>query len=480
MAVCIAEPLSLIFTSLMSVGKIPSEWSRAIVTPVYKGGSASSVSNYRPISLTCVASKIMERVMVYDMLIYLRHHNLISKQQHGFLSARSTTSNLLESISDWTLALNDNKSVAVANIDFAKAFDSVCTSKLIYKLQSYGISGALIRWITSFLSDRSQQTRVGNSLSALTKLSSGVVQGSVIGPLLFVLFINDITQLFNDNKCTCKLYADDLKLYTVFNASENCSNLQDKLNAVYHWSHEWQLGISFKKCNLMYIGHTLCKPDLLLNDISLPIVEEVRDLGVIIDSRLTFASHIKQAVVRANVRANLICKCFISRDVFTLIRAFKVYVRPLLEYASCIWSPHHMLKIKQIESVQRKFTKRLPGYSTLSYEERLLRLDINSLEMRRLRQDLLLTYKIIFNLAGGAAYNMFTLTNTLYSTCTRGHPYKLYLHNSRIDTRKYFFSERITNPWNSLPATSVDFSSFSSFRFLINSVDLSAHVSLGF
>ena len=126
------------------------------------------------------------------------------------------------------------------------------------------------------------------------------------------------------------------------------------------------------------------------------------------------------------------------------------------------------------------YTKRLPGYSTLSYEERLLRLDINSLEMRRLRQDLLLTYKIIFNLAGGAAYNMFTLTNTLYSTCTRGHPYKLYLHNSRIDTRKYFFSERITNPWNSLPATSVDFSSFSSFRFLINSVDLSAHVSLGF
>ena len=104
MVVRIAEPVSLIFTSFMSVGKIPSEWSHAIVTPVYKRGSASSVSNYRPISLTCVVSKIMERVMVYDILIYLRHHNLISKQKHGYLSAISTTSNLLlESLSDWIL-----------------------------------------------------------------------------------------------------------------------------------------------------------------------------------------------------------------------------------------------------------------------------------------------------------------------------------------------------------------------------------------
>ena len=175
---------------------------------------------------------------------------------------------------------------------------------------------------------------------------------------------------------------------------------------------------SYKKCNLLYIGNTLCKSNLLLNDVSLTIVEELKDLGVIIDSRLTFATHIKQTVVRVSVRANLIHKCFISRDVFTLMRAFKVYVRPLLEYASCTWSPHHTPKTKQIESVQRKFTKGLPGYTSLSYEERLLRLNIRSLEMRRLRQDLLLAYTIVFNLVNGAENNMFTLTNTLYSTRT--------------------------------------------------------------
>jgi len=160
------------------------------------------------------------------MLIYLRHHNVISKQKHGI----STTSNLLETLNDWKLALNNSKSVYIVNVDFAKAFDSVCTSKLLCKLQSYGISGQLIKLISSILSNRSQQTCIGNSLSSVTKLCSGVIQGSVIGPLLFVLFINDITQKFSDNKCVCKLYADDLKLYTVLHADEDWSNLQDKRN----------------------------------------------------------------------------------------------------------------------------------------------------------------------------------------------------------------------------------------------------------
>jgi hypothetical protein len=186
------EPLSLLFKSFMSVGKIPSAWSHAVVTPVYKSGPASSVSNYRPISLTCVACKLMERVVNSSMLAYLRRHGVISRQQHGFLSGRSTTSNLLETLNDWTLTINDKKSVGAEYIDFAKAFDSVCGAKLLKKLASYGIGGQLLEWIESFLHCRTQQTRVGHTLSTNAALSSGIVQGSVIGPLLFVLFINDI------------------------------------------------------------------------------------------------------------------------------------------------------------------------------------------------------------------------------------------------------------------------------------------------
>jgi hypothetical protein len=184
--------------------------------------------------------------------------------------------------------------------------------------------------------------------------------------------------------------------------------------------------------------------------------------------------------VQAFVRANLIHKCFVSRDNFTLIRAFKVYVRPMVEYASCAWSPYHTNKIKQIESVQRNFTKRLPGYALLSYKARLSRLGLESLEMRRLKYDLLFTYKIVFGLVSDAAINMFTLTNSLYSTSTRGHAYKLYPHNSRIDLRKHFFSERVITPWNNLPATADHFRTLSSFKRFLNSTDLTTYVSLGF
>jgi hypothetical protein len=427
----------------------------------------------------------MERVIVNRTLDFLRKHGVITKHQHGFLSGRSTTSNLLEALNDWTLTLNDRKSVGVAYIDYKRAFDCVSHNKLLIKLQSYGISGQLLSWIESFLQNRTQETRVGGSLSTITKLTSGVVQGSVIGPLLFVLFINDIVQLFNDNNsnCVCKLYADDLKLYSVLECNADASALQEKLNAVFDWSSKWQLGISYTKCNVMYVSNlSNCKADMFLNGNLLPVVDSVRDLGIIVDTQLTFASHIDQVVARAFTRANLIHKCFISRDTETLRRAFIVYVRPLLEYASCVWSPHHIGKIKQIESVQRQFTKRLSGFADFEYRERLSRLGLESLEMRRLRQDLLFTYKIVFGLVSDACSDLFTLTSSVSGSapCTRGHCYKLFPSFKRIDARKFFFAERVILPWNSLPAENKHFIKLSVFKRFIRSVNLSKFVTLGF
>ena len=157
----------------MSIGQIPQQWKHAIVTPVYKSGSPSNVANYRPISLTCVACKLVENIVVASMLSYLRKNNVISKQQHGFLSGCSTISNLLETIHDWTLAINDRNAVGVANIDFKRSFHSVSHVKLLTKLQSYGISGVLLCWIRNVLHCRTQQARVGNALCNITNLISG-------------------------------------------------------------------------------------------------------------------------------------------------------------------------------------------------------------------------------------------------------------------------------------------------------------------
>ena len=189
---CLAEPLSLAFTQLLSVSEVPDDWKRAVITPVFKKGAVSDVSNYRPISLTCVASKIMERIISRQIFDHLVVNNILNAEQHGFFRCKSTCTNLLETLNDWTFSVQFKNSVSVVYIDFSKAFDSVTHSKLFAKLTACGISDCLLHWIENFLCNRSHQTRVEMSLSVVAELISGIVQGSGIGPLLFLIYISDL------------------------------------------------------------------------------------------------------------------------------------------------------------------------------------------------------------------------------------------------------------------------------------------------
>ena len=465
----LAEPLSLLFTSFFSMGQVPQEWLRAIVTPVYKSGPASNAKNYRPISLTSVACKLMERIIVCEILCYLRCNNLISKQQHGFLSRRSTTTNLLETLNDWTLAIDNKNALSAVYIDFARAFDTVCRSKLCYKLSCYGIAGSLLNWIQSFLTDRSQCTRVGHTCSDYVSLSSGIVQGSILGPLLFLLYINDIVELF-DSTCSCKLYADDIKIYSVIDTREDCESMQRILNDIQAWSDKWQLSISYKKCNTMFIGNHNNDVKFTLGSEDLTAVKQVKDLGINVTNDCKFKCHIDQITARAHARANLVHKCFVSKDTNTLVKAFTTYVRPLLEYASCVWSPCNIVNIKKVESVQRRFTKRLPNMATLNYASRLSAVNLDSLQVRRLRTDLLYVYKLLFGLVDTDYNAFFKLSDN--ATNTRGHDYKLIVNRSRLNIRQHFFSNRVVKAWNSLPARLEHFATLSSFKHFVNHLDL--------
>jgi len=201
---------------------------------------------------------------------------------------------------------------------------------------------------------------------------SGVIQGSVLGPLLFLLYINDVTDIFSST-CASKLYADDIKLYSVLDPSLDYSYLHSNLNELQQWSDRWQLNISYKKCKVLCFSNQKKSPqiDLILDNSMIPQVDSVRDLGVIMDNRLRFDIHINQIVTRAHRLANLINKCFTSRDSCTLMRAFVTYVRPLLEYASCVWSPYSIGQVTKIQAVQRRFTKHLFCCSGLQYSARL-------------------------------------------------------------------------------------------------------------
>src|SRR5664279_2358547 len=285
------------------------------------------------------------------------------------------------------------------------------------------------------------------------------------------MYINDIVKLFGP-ECTCKLYADDLKFYStrVKSPGDN-SVIQVSLDKLIAWSQTWQLSISYKKCCVLHVNTTNQGCDYLLGTEQVAVVKYVKDLGIHIDSHLKFDSHITNIVARASTRANLIHKCFVSKDVLALNRAFVTYVRPLLEYTSCVWSPHLHKDIQRIESVQRRFTKRLPNMSYLDYNSRIKALGLENLELRRLQQDLIYTYKILFNNVSIDSAKLFKFWP---NSSTRGHQWKLFPHYSRSDRRKYFFCNRVIAPWNSLKLTADCISSVAKFKSFIRATDLSS------
>ena len=394
----IAQPLAIVFSQLLSVAYVPDVWKTAVITPVHKKGPLTDCSNYRPISLTCVTSKLLERIVASQIREHLVSNNLLHHAQHGFTIGRSTCTNLLECLNDWTLHLQDKHQVVVAYIDFSKAFDVVSHNKLFERLQSYGISGTLLSWLRNFFTGRTQCTKVGTMLSDLTDLISGVIQGSVLGPLMFLAYLNELAEILEKFGITVKFFADDVKLYVKIKNDVDVCVLQEAVDALCRWAEVWQLSISIDKCSVLNIGKCVPSTTISIDGALLPYVTSCRDLGITVTSDLTPSVHVNNIIVKAHQRANAIHRCFISRNVELLVRAYLVYVRPLLEYNSPVWSPYLMYDIQAIEHVQRRFTKRLPGFGTYSYGERLQLLQLSSLELRRLRIDLVWCYKIVFGL----------------------------------------------------------------------------------
>lgn len=471
LAESISFPLMLIFSQSFECGNLPDIWKSAIVTPVFKKGLASDVSNYRPISLTCTCCKVMEAVIKQQLLAYLLSKRLISKHQHGFLARHSTCTQLLECTNDWTMALNSRNSVDVAYLDFSKAFDSVCHAKLCVKLKSFGIGGKLLSWITEYLNNRTQVVKVGDSLSPPCHVTSGVPQGSVLGPLLFLVFINDIVDEFGDF-LHVKLFADDVKIYVIVDDLIKTDVLQLALDKLHSWSLKWQLKIAVHKCFVLHIGATNCIHRYHLNNIMLDDVFEARDLGVTIDNNLRFSKHISAIVTKAHQRSALIMRCFKSRDPGLLFRAFTVYVRPILEYCAPVWNPMYLCDIRRIEAVQRRFTKRLENMHELSYCDRLAVLGAESLEVRRLKADLILMYKCLFCSIALEPEIMFTVSDNVHNT--RGHRFKLVKPSCRLNCRLNNFTCRNIDIWNSLSQTVFINSTLANFKSRLNNIDFSA------
>jgi hypothetical protein len=452
----IAKPLKLIFEKSMLSGQLPKAWKDAIVIPIFKKGKRSS--NYRPVSLTSVCGKLMERIVRKDMLAHIEHNQLFSEKQHGFRAGMSCTTQLLTVTEQWTTWHDEHTPFDCVYLDYKKAFDSVPHSRLLRKIQAFGIEGNLYSWIESFLTDRRQRVRVDDSLSGWENVTSGIPQGSVLGPSLFLIFINDLPDGVDS---ITALFADDTKVYRPVNTDSDIQQLQVDIDTLYGWSTKWQLPFNEGKCKLLHYGRNNPKTQYTIGESEISSTVQEKDLGVVFDPTLTFSEHHDKAVAKANSRLGLIKRSFKKLKPKPFVNLYKTLVRPIVEYCTTVTNPVLKRDDINIEKVQRRATKLVEGLQDMSYDDRLKELKLQSLSDRRVRADMLQTFRIIRNIDNLDEDTFFTKA---HDTRTRGNGYKLFKKHCNTNIRKNAFSQRTIERWNDLPSEVVSATTINRFK----------------
>ena len=461
--------LKHLFQASLNNGVLPLQWKTALVNPVHKKGSKNNALNYRPISLTSSLCRLLETIIKTKILYHLYQNNLVSTKQHGFLPGRSISTQLLLSLNPVVNMFDKKKDVHILYTDFSKAFDKVCHSKLLEVLSSFGIKGSLLLWMKNFLIGRTQAVYVGDEVSRTTDVISGVPQGSVLGPLLFLLYVQDIESVCSPF-CDVALFADDCKFI-----SDNPYALQRSLDNMINFVATRQLVLSQSKCIHLTITRREPEWHFSVDGAVIPTAFFVKDLGVTLTSKLHWKPHIVNITKKAFHAAYKILFSFTTNKLSILLLAFKTFVRPILESNSVVWSPHLTENVNRLESVQVFFTKKLfqrCGLKSSGYKDRLSKLNLKTLEHRRLLADLIMVFKILNRQVDIDPNLLFTFKQVNYHL--RGHNQQLIRPKAASNTALNFFPSRIIRLWNDLPLHIVQFTSIARFKRHVNDLDLVA------
>ena len=439
----LAKPLSLIFTVIYNTGMLPEEWKLSNVIPVFKKGDKKDVQNYRPISLTCIAAKVMERVM-YDELLCRTQH-LIDDRQHGFLKNKSCATNMTtmqDSVSDNLLL---DLPTDIIYFDFAKAFDTVNHYLLLSKLKfRYNIEGCMLKFFKNYLKNRRQRVVLDNCISNSVEVLSGVPQGSILGPLLFVLFINDIYDNINENS-KISLYADDTKLWRRINSVLDCDILQKDIDTLYKWTMVNKLKFHADKCKVLSVANNVplfvdvlpfSRYSYQLGSTILDYTNCERDLGILVNERFNWQDHQTYILKKASQMFGMTKRtCHFVYDRGKKRSLYLALVRSYFEHCSCVWRPVNSTDITKFESLQRRAMKWINNeegcrYTDEFYEFRCKQTDILPLKQHFDLNDILLFHKIVYNLIP------VTMPSYIY-------PYHgaSKLRSSHLDYMSYIFSD---------------------------------------
>ena len=323
----------------------------------------------------------------------------------------------------------------IVYLDFKKAFDSVPHTRLLIKLQAYGIGGQLYNWLCNYFTGRKQRVVLNDESSSWTSVTSGVPQGSVLGPLLFNIFINDLPSIVQSPLVS---FADDTKVFRKIQSEDDYLKLQQDLDNLFLWSCEWQLGFNVDKCKVLHIGSNQHNRQYRLGGDFIAVSDVERDLGILIDNKLTLHKQCSSAVAKANKLLGIIRRSFEYINVDMMLCLYKSLIRPVIEYGNIIWGPHYVIDQQAIEKIQRRATKLIPELKHDSYQERLSKLSLPSLAYRRQRGDMIFLYQLINQCFNVDITDLFKYQT--YST-TRGHNYKIYKPHAKRFCRVNFFTQ---------------------------------------
>ena len=451
----IAPSLTHLFQLSLSSGELPLDWISANVVPVHKKGDKQLTKNYRPISLTSVVVKIMERIIHRQLIYALESHNLLHDCQFGFRRKRSTVSLLLQAVHDWAGSLNHRNSTHCLFLDLAKAFDSVSHARLLLKLEALGITGNLLVWLRGFLSARRQRVVINGEFSSWVPVASGVPQGSVLGPLLFLLYVNDISLVVTNS--TVKFFADDVTIYKEIACPADVHLLQLDLSKVVQWAKTWLLRLNPDKCESIVLSNKRSPPvpHYYLDTELISSKPVIRYLGILVDSHLTWNDHCKYVAAKATRSLNFLRHCLFNSPGTVRSATYKCIVRPIMEYACSVWFLHTAKNINTLERVQNRAARWAAGSRwssssccwSRSSDVCLKDLKWPSIHQRHIYFSVCQVHDILHNRNSISFSDYFQLS----IAPTRSHPLTIRPASSSLNFYRFSFFVNSPFLWNAVP-----------------------------
>ena len=391
----LSTPLLILWNKSLEIGIVPDRLKSSIITPIHKGDKRSLPANYRPIALTSHLIKLFEKILRAHIVKHMNDQNLFNESQHGFRSGRSCLSQLLEQYDLILDILEDGANADVVYLDFAKAFDKVNHTIVLQKINKMGIKGNIYQWLKSFLLNRVQCVSVDGTLSDPQPVISGVPQGSVLGPLIFLILIGDIdSEVLH---AVIKSFADDTRATKGINSLDDVQNLQEDLDKIYKWSKDNSMELNDLKFELLRYGLNLLLKNsgyTTPNGDAITTKTEVKDLGVIMSNDGLFTKQIDAVCVKAKNVISWILRTFKTRCHSAMMTLYKSLVIPLLEYCSVLWSPLGAGQIQKLEMMQWSFLRKFTSHGK-NYWDCLKSNRIYSLQRRRDRYRIIYIWKVL-------------------------------------------------------------------------------------